>query len=97
MDEFYCGKCGKWKPASQKTITKTATRPHCLSCQAQYEKRMKTTEKSRDAKRRRDGEAYKTGKAMCIVPNARVERPCAASGARSARTTGCAAGAQEEK
>ena len=29
--------------------------------------------------------------------NARVERPCAASGARSARTTGCAAGAQEEK
>ena len=72
MDEFYCGKCGKWKPASQKTITKTATRPHCLSCQAQYENRMKTTEKSRDAKRRRDGEAYKTGKAMCIVPNADV-------------------------
>ena len=75
MDEFYCGKCGKWKPASQKTITKTATRPHCLSCQAQYENRMKTTEKSRDAKRRRDGEAYKTGKAMCIVPNVAIEGP----------------------
>ena len=29
------------------------------------------------------------------VPNDRVERPCAASGARSARTTGCAAGGED--
>lgn len=29
------------------------------------------------------------------TPNAQVERPCAASGARSARTTGCAAGGED--
>lgn len=51
MNGFYCAMCGQYKDKSIMSKPAQGKRPYCNSCRVKFDKMMKKSERSRDAKR----------------------------------------------